>query len=235
MQQTQTGETLSVPRHIAIIMDGNRRWATAQGKPAMLGHTAGVDRLENLITEAKTRGVEYLTIYAFSTENWRRAEEEVGHLLFLIESYAQSKLRSLRSRGVRVRVAGQFDRLPDSLQRALNALIEQTAENNQFTLILCLSYGGRDEIIRAITRAARSGELASLTEESFRSYLDVPDVPDPELVIRTSGEQRLSNFLTWQSVYSELYFTPVPWPAFDEGELQKALGWYQRRDRRFGQ
>ncbi len=224
----------TIPYHVGIIMDGNRRWARAQGRPALLGHTAGVDRLEGTIETARRLGIGVITIYAFSTENWQRAEDEVGHLFGLIERYARQKLQKLVETGVRVRLMGQIDRLPTSLRDALADLVTATLENTEFTLGLCLSYGGRDEIIRAVKRAGEAGGIEQLNVETFRNYLDCPDLPDPELIIRTSGEQRLSNFLTWQSVYSELYFTETPWPAFDEQALQKALDWYAARGRRFG-
>lgn len=232
-QQTQTSDAV-VPKHLGIIMDGNRRWAKAQRKPALFGHAAGVERLEWLVRQAEKHGIAFVSVYAFSTENWHRSRAEVAGLFGLIETYARQKLKALVEAGVRVRLFGQIDRLPDRLQQALGDLVAATELNRACTLNLGLSYGGRDEILRAIRRIAANHQAEQVTEEMFCGYLDLPDVPDPDLIVRTSGEQRLSNFLTWQSAYSELYFTPVHWPAFDDVELQKALDWYVVRQRRFG-
>lgn len=195
------------------------------------GHAQGIDNLNRILRQCTTLGVPYLTVYGFSTENWQRTNE-VPHLMRIFEAYARNQQSELVSQGVRVRVAGQFNRLPAAVQQALTALVQATAMNTQLTLTLCLSYGGRDEIVRAVQAAVAAGE--TLTESAITDHLDTRDIPDPDLIIRTGGEQRLSNFLTWQSTYSELYFTDTLWPDFDESELDRAIAWYGARDRRRG-
>ncbi len=190
-----------------------------------------MDTVTRIVKHCLVRDIRYLTVYGFSIENWQRSDE-VGHLMQLFERYATEKRDELRDNGVRVQIMGQFDRLPASLQTALQALTDATTANGRLILNLCLSYGGRDEIVRAAARAAAAGE--ALTEDAITRHLDSTDIPDPDLIIRTSGEQRLSNFLTWQSTYSELYFTPTLWPDFDEAEFDRALTWYAARERRRG-
>lgn len=221
----------TIPRHIGIILDGNRRWARQHMLAIAAGHAQGIDNLNRILRQCTTRGVPHLTVYGFSTENWQRTDE-VPHLMRIFEAYARDQQSELVSQGVRVRVAGQFDRLPATVQLALKALVQATAMNTQPTLTLCLSYGGRDEIVRAAQAAVAAGE--TLTESAITDYLDTRGMPDPDLIIRTGGEQRLSNFLTWQSTYSELYFTDTLWPDFDESELDRAIAWYSARDRRQG-
>lgn len=230
-----TQETQSIPNHIGIILDGNRRWAQKRGLPALLGHKQGVENIKRVLDHAKKRGIKMLTVYAFSTENWKRSEEEVSHLMGLFQTYATRKLKELNEQGVQVRVMGQWERLPAKLRTALTKLIEGTKKNTEFVLTLCLSYGGRDELVRAIRKLIQLGKIAvEITEDLISTVVDSVGLPDPDLVIRTSGEQRLSGFLTWQSVYSELYFTPTTWPDFDEAALDAAIDWYQFRDRRYG-
>lgn len=221
----------TIPRHIGIILDGNRRWARQHMLEIAAGHAQGIDNLNRILRQCTTRGVPHLTVYGFSTENWQRTDE-VPHLMRIFEAYARNQQSELVSQGVRVRVAGQFGRLPAAVQQALTALVQATAMNTQLTLTLCLSYGGRDEIVRAAQAAVAAGE--TLTESAITDYLDTRGMPDPDLIIRTGGEQRLSNFLTWQSTYSELYFTDTLWPDFDESELDRAIAWYGARDRRQG-
>lgn len=221
----------TVPRHIGIILDGNRRWARQHVLQVATGHTAGIKNMNRIVRHARTLGINYVTVYGFSTENWQRTDE-VPHLMRIFEDYARSQREELKTEGVRVRAAGQLNRLPASLQQALIELTTTTAANSQLTLTLCLSYGGRDEILRAAKAATAAGE--ELTEDSISHHLDVGECPDPELIIRTGGDQRLSNFLTWQSTYSELYFTPTLWPDFDEAALDRAIAWYGERDRRQG-
>lgn len=224
-----------IPRHIGIILDGNRRWAKAQGKPSFFGHKQGFENVRVVLDHAMARGVEVVTVYAFSTENWNRAADEVGYLMDLFEEFARREADELHKRNVRVRIMGQIDRFRPSLRRLLDEMTAKTAGNTGLAFNMCLSYGGRDEIVRAVQAIVRSGVSADeVTEQVITDHLDSRDLPDPDMIIRTSGEQRLSGFLTWQSVYSELYFTPTPWPAFDAAALDAAIDWYQLRDRRFG-
>ena len=220
-----------VPRHIGIILDGNRRWAKQHALSVALGHSRGIEGTTRIVKHCIARGVAYLTVYGFSVENWQRTDE-VPHLMRIFEDYARSQKEELVSNGVRVAVMGQIERLPASLQVALRELIEATKHNQRLTFTLCLSYGGRDEIVRATQRLVAAGQ--EITEQTIAAQLDSAGRPDPDLIIRTSGEQRLSGFLTWQSSYSELYFTPTLWPDFDEAELDTAMTWYQERDRRRG-
>lgn len=222
---------MSAPRHIAVIMDGNGRWAKARMLPRLAGHRAGADALDRVMHLCKDAGVEFLTVYAFSTENWKRSKEEVGGLMTLLSTYIHSKERELVSNGVRFRVIGRRTDLSEKLQREIALLEERTAAGT-FTLVVALSYGGRDEIVRACQRAVAAGGCAS--EEDFAKFLDTSDIPDPDLIIRTSGEQRLSNFLLWQAAYAEFYFTSVLWPDFDRGEFERALKSYAGRERRLG-
>jgi len=220
-----------VPEHVGIILDGNRRWAKKQGLEIMFGHQRGADNIERVGNHAIARGVRHFTIYAFSIENWKRTNE-VSHLMRIFEQFAKDKKRWAIDKNIRIRVMGQFNQLPVSLQSALTELIKATKSFNALTFNVCLSYGGRDEIIRAAQAVVSAGE--SINEETLAAHLDSAGSPDPDLIIRTAGEQRLSNFLTWQSAYSELYFTPTYWPDFDEIELDRAIAWYQKRERRYG-
>ncbi len=224
----------NIPRHIGIILDGNRRWAKQHALSVALGHSNGVDSTTRIVKHCVARGVEYLTVYGFSIENWQRTDE-VPHLMRIFEDYARTQKTELVQNGVRVQIMGQIDRLPKSLRLALHELLETTKNNQKLTLTLCLSYGGRNEIVRAVQTLIEKGVKANdITEEVIGTQLDSQGIPDPDLIIRTSGEQRLSGFLTWQSSYSELYFTPTLWPDFDETELDKAITWYQERNRRGG-
>lgn len=190
-----------------------------------------MDNTTTIVQRCLERGVEYLTVYGFSIENWQRTDE-VSHLMSIFEAYARTKKDELMQQGVQVRAMGQIDRLPKSLQLALHELIEATNGNHRLVFTLCLSYGGRDDIVRAVEKLVAAKQV--ITEEAINSQLDSFGIPDPDLIIRTSGEQRLSGFLTWQSSYSELYFTPTLWPDFDAAQLDKAITWYQERDRRHG-
>lgn len=220
-----------IPRHIGIILDGNRRWARTHAFEIALGHTRGMDNLTRIVRHCSDRGVACLTVYGFSIENWQRTDE-VGHLMRLFERYARDKQTELAEQGIRVRVLGDTGRLPASLRSALDDLCAATRQNRRFVLALCLSYSGRDEIVRSVRRLTDAG--LAVTEQAIADHLDSAGLPDPDLIIRTSGEQRLSNFLTWQSTYSELYFSPVLWPDFDEAELDRAIAWYGARERRHG-
>ncbi|MBI4175348.1 di-trans,poly-cis-decaprenylcistransferase [Candidatus Berkelbacteria bacterium] len=216
-------------------MDGNRRWATAAGLPTYEGHRAGMENLRQTVDHALQRGVKFLTVYAFSTENWLRTKPEVTYLLNLIPEYINKERAKILEQGIRFRVLGQLDRFPAKIRQLLEEMVALTKDHTRLTFNICLSYGGRDEIVRAVKRLLHEGiESDSVTEDLIRRHLDTGDSPDPELIIRTSGEQRLSNFLTWQAVYSELYFSPIPWPAFDTAAFDVALTWYSNRRRRFG-
>ncbi len=222
----------AIPRHVAIIMDGNGRWAIARGKPRLAGHRAGARTLENVLEWCIKAGVEVLTVYAFSTENWKRPEDEVGGLMKLLGLFIREKRAKLLQDRVRFRVIGRREDLPLALQKKIAALEEETAG---FThqLVVALSYGGRAEIVDAARRFAAL-PAAEQTEEGFARCLYAPDLPDPDLIIRTSGELRLSNFLLWECAYSEFYITETLWPDFDRDEFGRALAAYAARDRRKG-
>jgi undecaprenyl diphosphate synthase len=226
-----------VPEHIAIVMDGNGRWAKQRGLERSAGHRKGVEALENIVIGCRNLGVRYLTVYAFSTENWSRPVSEVGTLMSLLSEFAASKLARLRDNQVRVQVLGDFDGLPILQRTALNRLMAATAAQDGLVLNLALNYGGRAEILRAVKKAAAElspKQLQDMTEADFGGYLTTAGQPDPDLLIRTSGELRLSNFLLWQLAYAEFYFTDVLWPDFGEEELFRAVCAYQHRSRRFG-
>ena len=229
----------NIPKHIAIVMDGNGRWAKAKGLPRTIGHRYGVDSVDKVVEACKEIGVEYLTVYAFSTENWKRPKEEVNTLMQLLVEFAQSKLEKICRNNVRVKILGDMQNMPGYAARALNNLMANTACDTGMTLNLCINYGSRWEIVsaaRKIAAKAAAGELDTekIDEQLIADNLCTSGMPDPELMIRTSGEQRLSNFLLWQLAYAEFYFTDIYWPDFREAELLKAVYWYQNRDRRFG-
>lgn len=230
---------MTLPRHIAIIMDGNGRWAEARRLPRILGHRRGVETVRKVVSACREQGVEFLTLYAFSSENWRRPEDEVGALMGLLGHYLNSEMQTMLEQGIRLRVIGDTTRLPANVRDLLNRTVDRTAGNQAMTLILALSYGGRDELVRAARTLAdevRSGRVApeEIDDAWFDRHLDTAGIPDPDLLIRTSGEMRISNFLLWQIAYAELYFSDVYWPDFDEAQLRRALDEYARRQRRFG-
>ena len=218
--------------HLAIIMDGNGRWAKAHHLPRLMGHRAGADTLDKVMHWCRARGIRYLTVYAFSTENWKRSADEVSGLMKLLDHYVESKAEELEKNSIRFRTIGRRSDLPEGLEKKIAALEERT-KGGDFTLLVALSYGGRAEIVDAVNAALLAGEK-SVTEESFKRYLYAGDVPDPDLIIRTSGELRTSNFLLWEAAYAEYYFTPVLWPDFDEAEFDKALASFEKRERRMG-
>jgi undecaprenyl diphosphate synthase len=225
----------SVPRHVAIIMDGNGRWAKARGLPRMMGHRAGTENLRRIIRACVDLGISILTIYAFSTENWARPKEEVKGLLRLLESVIDKELAELNKEGVQIRHIGRRDELSPLLRRKLDHAIGFTRENKRLILCIAWNYGGRDEIARAVKKIIESGATgADVNEDLIQQYLFTAGLPDPDLIIRTSGEMRTSNFLIWQAAYSEWYITPVLWPDFNKEELIKALDEYKTRDRRYG-
>ena len=230
---------LKIPEHVAIIMDGNGRWAKKRLMPRSAGHSAGSRTVEQICDDAWALGIKYLTVYAFSTENWKRPESEVATLMDLLRKYMKNCLERSRKNNMRVRVIGDITRLDDDLRESIRTLVSESASNTGLTFTVALNYGGRDELVRAVKKMMAdhdSGKLSAdeINEGMISNYLDTAEMPDPELLIRTSGEIRLSNFLPWQSAYSELYFTDVLWPDFDKKELIKAIEWYNGRDRRFG-
>jgi undecaprenyl diphosphate synthase len=227
------------PRHVAIIMDGNGRWARRRLLPRLEGHRQGAKSVRRAVEFCRSNGIEYLTLYAFSTENWQRPQGEVSGLMKLLSQFLDSELDELHSHGIRFQVIGQLHRLSAPLAAKITSGIERTRDNRAMTLNVALSYGGRQEIVaaaRKIATAVKSGELSeeAVNENLFSDYLDTAGTPDPDLLIRTGGETRISNFLLWQSAYAELYFTPVLWPDFDESEFMKAIEEYKSRQRRFG-
>ena len=228
-----------IPQHLAIIMDGNGRWAQQRHMPRIVGHQKGVESVRRTVEECCNLGVRHLTLYAFSSENWGRPEDEVAALMGLLAKYLTSELKTLLSNRIRLNVIGEIGKLPANIRKTLEKTMERTRNNDSMTLTLALSYGSRDEILRACQAAAKKvekGELsaADIDEEVFSQGLDTFGTPDPDLLIRTSGEMRISNFLLWQMAYTELYFSDVYWPDFNSGELHKALAEYSRRQRRFG-
>ena len=226
---------MAPPQHVAIIMDGNRRWARARHLPAIAGHRAGVEALRRTLRAARTRGIHYVTAYAFSSENWQRADEEVRGLLRLLEEVVTSEVPDLVRDGVRLRVIGRLWELPEGLQRAIAGAMERTAAGTANTLTIAFNYGGRKEIVDAARALVRRGlDAEAIDEEAFASTLYTVGTPDPELLIRTGGETRVSNFLLWQVAYAEMHATTVLWPDFAEGDLDRALADYASRDRRFG-
>ena len=222
-----------IPQHIAIIMDGNGRWAKQRHLPRLAGHNAGAKAVERTLEAAKKRGIKYITLYAFSTENWARPKEEINGLMTLLEETLDRYTKDAAKHGVKLLVSGEKQPLPPNLIKKIEYAVSSTKDNTKITLNLALNYGGRQEIIQAVNRAIKDGKK-SLQPEDLQQYLYQPHLPEPELLIRTSGEERLSNFLLWQAAYSEFYFTSVLWPDFNEKEFDKALEAYQKRVRRFG-
>jgi undecaprenyl diphosphate synthase len=230
---------LEAPRHVAVIMDGNGRWAAARGLPRAEGHRRGVEALRRTVRAAGELGIQVLTIFSFSSENWSRPPAEVRDLMGLLRRFIRHDLAELHASNVRVRIIGEKEGLDPDIGRLLEEAEELTRNNDGLTLVVAFNYGARQEIARAVRRAVaavQAGRLASeaIGAETVAGFLDAPDLPDPDLVIRTSGEQRLSNFLLWQSAYSELVFVPTHWPDFDRATLEQAIAEYRRRERRFG-
>ncbi len=227
------------PSHIAVIMDGNGRWAEARGLPRIAGHKKGAEAVRRTLKAAADFGVSYLTLFGFSSENWKRPEDEVGDLMGLLRVYLQSEIDALNENGVRLRVIGDRSRFEPDIIELIDRAESETAGNCRITLVLALSYGGRQEIVQAarqLARRAPHGALnpADIDESTFAATLESAGVPDPDLLIRTSGEQRISNFLLWQLAYTELVFTDVLWPDFGEAELAAAIETFSRRERRYG-
>ncbi|WP_434311263.1 isoprenyl transferase [Hominifimenecus sp. rT4P-3] len=232
-------EDLQVPNHVAIILDGNGRWAKAHGLPRKLGHKAGCENLEQIVEDAARLGIGYLTVYGFSTENWKRSADEVSALMQLFRYYMRKLLKVAMANNVRVKMIGEESRFDSDIIDGIDTLVWETRNNTGMTFVIAVNYGGRDEITRGMRRLAKDAAAGKLdpdaiTEETIASYLDTADIPDPDLMIRTSGEQRLSNYLMWQMAYTELYFTDVYWPDFHKEDLIRAIQVYNERDRRFG-
>ncbi|MDE6907651.1 MAG: isoprenyl transferase [Lachnospiraceae bacterium] len=228
-----------IPQHVAIILDGNGRWAKSKGMPRNYGHVRGAKNLETICRDAYNMGIKYLTVYLFSTENWKRSKEEVNALMDLFRSYTKTCKNTARKNNMKVRVLGDPEALDNDLRQSLKELEESSKDNTGLNFQIAINYGSRDEMVRAIRRLAQDcveGEVRpeDIDERLFASYLDTREVPDPDLLIRTSGEQRLSNYLLWQLAYTEFYFTEVPWPAFTKEELWKAIEKYNSRERRYG-
>ena len=229
----------NMPKHIAIIMDGNRRWARAQGKPASFGHKAGAKTLEKIVRYANKIALEYITVYAFSTENWKRAEEEVKALMMLLQNYLDDYSKRADSENIKVKILGDISALSQGMQKSIINCMERTKNNTGVTFNIALNYGGRDEIVRAVKKIAEQAKqdkikIEDINEEMISNNLYTEGEPDPDLVIRTSGELRLSNFLPWQVVYSEFLFIDKNWPDFSEEDLDEAIIEYQKRTRKFG-
>lgn len=229
----------NLPKHVAIIMDGNGRWAAQRRLPRIAGHREGIQSVREIVTFSREIGIKALTLYAFSNENWNRPIKEITQLMMLLERFLKKELETMMQNGIRLRAIGQIDRLQDSVAKLIRSVEEKTKANNEMTLVLALSYGGRTEMIDAIKKAYKDLEkdvlsIKDLDEKCFSNYLYTKDIPDPDLMIRTSGELRVSNFLLWQVAYTELYFTKTHWPDFRKTDFLRALYDYQGRERRFG-
>ena len=229
-------ETSGIPRHIAIIMDGNGRWAKQRFMPRVAGHQRGVEALREVVKACREMGVKYLTVFAFSSENWRRPAEEVSFLMSLFLKMLEREVEKLHQNDIRLKVIGDRSRFDDNLKQTMGTAEQLTASNTGLTLTIAANYGGRWDVMRAVkSMLSEHPNLAqTFTEEDLQPYLSMSDAPEPDLFIRTGGEQRISNFMLWQLAYTELYFTGTLWPAFDRNELNKAIAWYQQRERRFG-
>ncbi|MBO8143388.1 MAG: isoprenyl transferase [Thermodesulfobacterium sp.] len=228
-----------LPRHVAIIMDGNGRWAKSKGLPRIYGHKKGAEVAKKIIYKTKELGIPYLTLFAFSKENWLRPEEEIKTLLELLKVYLDAEFEEMKKRGIKFKVIGDKEDFPKDLQEKLELIEKTTEKNDEMVLCMALSYGGKNEIVKATRKLAeevKKGKISpeDIDEKLFRNFLDTKDIPDPDLLIRTSGEMRISNFLLFQLAYTEFYFTSIYWPDFDENEYLKALYSYQQRERRFG-
>lgn len=232
-------ENKKIPEHVAIIMDGNGRWAKKRLLPRAMGHSAGAKNVEPMCKAAWDLGIKYLTVYAFSTENWTRSDDEVSTLMKLLKEYMEGCIEKSRKNNMRVRVIGDVSKLSKDLQESIKRLEDYSKDFDGLQFQVALNYGGRDDIVRAVKKIAEKASIGELnpddiTDDVISSNLDTADIPDPDLLIRTSGELRISNFMLWQMAYTEMYFTDVYWPDFDKKELEKALDYFANRDRRFG-
>ncbi len=232
-------QTSNLPVHVAIIMDGNRRWAKQRGLDIKVGHKEGAKTLEKIVRYAKKVGIKYITVYAFSTENWKRSEDEVGALMFLLQAYLDSYAKRADTEGIKVKVLGDISVLPKGMQSTIGKLEERTKDNTDINFNIALNYGGRDEIVKAVRKIAEKVKedeikIEDINEEIISNNLYTSGMPDPDVVVRTSGEMRTSNFLPWQIVYSEFIFVEKNWPDFNEEDLDKVIEIYQKRNRKFG-
>ena len=226
---------MKIPQHVAIILDGNGRWAKAKGMPRNYGHVQGAKNVERICEDAYHMGIKYLTVYAFSTENWRRSRDEVDALMTLLRNYMKTCVKTAKKNHMRVRVIGDKTGLAKDIQDSIANLERESRNQDGLNFTIAINYGSRDEICRAVKKIAEEGiRPEEITEEVISAHLDTAGIPDPDLLIRTSGEQRLSNYLMWQLAYTEFYFTDLPWPDFSKEDLRKALAAYQGRSRRFG-
>jgi len=236
MLKPQTPSPQSPPQHVAIIMDGNGRWAKSRGLPRTAGHKKGSDTLRNVLDYCRDAGVKYLTIYAFSSENWKRPSTEISDLMQLLRHYLKQELQTLHENNIRLRFIGDLSQLESDIRGSIDEAVDLTSRNSSFNLTVALSYGARQEIARAVKKLIAQKILAeNITEEAISAALDTADLPEPDLLIRTGGEHRLSNFLLWQSAYTEFYFTSVLWPDFDQEHFSQALAEYAKRERRYGE
>lgn len=232
-------QNTNIPAHVAIILDGNGRWAKAKGMPRNYGHMQGAKAVEDILVDARDMGIKYLTVYAFSTENWSRPEAEVSALMTILRNYLKTSIKKSMKNNVRCRVIGERSLLSEDIQKAIKELEDTTAGNTGLTFTIAINYGSRDEITRAVRKVAKrveAGEIKAedITEKDIADNLDTNFLPDPDLLIRTCNEQRISNYLLWQCAYTEFYFTPVAWPDFNKAELEKAVEAYAGRNRKFG-
>lgn len=226
---------MKIPQHVAIILDGNGRWAKAKGMPRNYGHMQGAKNVERICEDAWYMGIKYLTVYAFSTENWKRSQDEVDALMTLLRNYMKTCVKTAKKNHMRVRVIGDKSGLAPDIQKSIEELELESQDQDGLNFTIAINYGSRDEITRAVRKIASEGiSPEAITEDVISSHLDTAGIPDPDLLIRTSGELRLSNYLMWQLAYTEFYFTEVPWPDFDKGELTRAIEKYNERDRRYG-
>ncbi|MCD6569412.1 MAG: isoprenyl transferase [Deltaproteobacteria bacterium] len=222
-------------KHLAIIMDGNGRWAQKKGWSRIKGHEKGARIAKEIVKVVKSKGIEYLTLYAFSSENWKRPKQEVEGLFRLLEGFIDAEIQELKDSNIRLHVIGDITKFPEILQQKIKKSIKETSKNTVLHLSIALNYGGRDEIIRAVkTISEKTIDPETINEETFKSFLDTAHIPDPDLLIRTGGEKRISNFLLWQIAYTEIYFVDILWPDFNEAALDNALAWFASRQRRFG-
>lgn len=227
----------NIPKHVAIIMDGNARWAKIKNLPKIAGHKKGADNVEIIVEKAKSLGIKYLTLYTFSTENWKRPKDEVDYLMNLLNEYLQNKfIQKMIKNNVKLNFIGDIENIEkkgNNIKKSIEKAIDLTKNNSDFNLNIAINYGGRDEIIRAINKILIS-DIKNIDENNFKNYLDTKNFPDPELLIRTGGKKRISNFLLWQIAYTEVYITDIFWPDFDEIEFEKAINFYQNETRNFG-
>lgn len=225
-------KSAQIPAHIAIIMDGNGRWAKQRNLPRTSGHKEGLEVAKKIVKAAKEIGVKYITLYTFSTENWKRTQEEVGYLMGLIKNHLRAEFKFYKENDIRVKHIGNLEGLPKDIQEEINSTVEECKDFNALTVVLAINYGGKDEIIRAANKAIKENKL--LTEKNFTEFYDLPEIPDVDLIIRTGGEKRLSNFLLWHGAYAELDFVDTLWPDYDEECFYSSIKEFQKRNRRFG-